>query len=75
MLYFIFLEKLIDNFRATSFTIQLGSNQLSGTDPNRLTVTASKYFINDRFDPTVSLAHDMAVIKLNEPINFTGTFT
>ncbi|XP_063907349.1 brachyurin-like [Zophobas morio] len=58
-------------YEATSFTIQLGSNQLSGTDPNRLTVTASKYFINDRFDPTVSLAHDMAVIKLNEPINFT----
>jgi secreted trypsin-like serine protease len=55
-------------YEATQFTIQMGSNQLESTDSNRVTVTATNYIINERFDPTVSLAHDVAVIKLDSPI-------
>ncbi|KAH0815124.1 hypothetical protein GEV33_007667 [Tenebrio molitor] len=53
---------------ATEFTIQLGSNQLDSTDNNRIVVNATTYYVEPRFDPTVSLRHDVGMIKLPSPV-------
>ncbi|EFA10764.1 serine protease H132 [Tribolium castaneum] len=58
-------------YEATQFTIQMGSNQLSSNDENRVIVTTSTYVIHEGFDPTISLANDIALIKLRMPITFT----
>jgi hypothetical protein len=56
---------------ATEFIIQLGSNQLDSVDDNRLVLSTSTYYVEPRFDPTVSFAHDVGMIKLRMPITFT----
>ena len=61
--------------RATQLTIQLGSNQLQGSDDGRVTITSSTYFYEPRFDPTLGVAHDIALIKIEEPLTFTGINT
>ncbi|XP_068897256.1 brachyurin-like isoform X3 [Tenebrio molitor] len=53
---------------ATEFSIQLGSNQLNSTDNNRVVLSATTYYVNPLFDPTVSLAHDVGMIKLPSPV-------
>ncbi|KAJ3643194.1 hypothetical protein Zmor_025919 [Zophobas morio] len=57
-------------YLATSFIIQLGSNLLQGEDENRLTLGASTYYYEPRFDPQL-LLHDIGLIKLNIPITYT----
>ncbi|XP_044271585.1 brachyurin-like [Tribolium madens] len=58
-------------YEATKFTIKMGSNQLSSNDANRVVVTTSTYVIHEGFDPTTSLANDIALIKLRMPVTFT----
>ncbi|XP_063907354.1 brachyurin-like [Zophobas morio] len=58
-------------YAATQLTIQLGSNQLQGSDDGRVTITSSTYFYEPRFDPTLGVAHDIALIKIEEPLTFT----
>ncbi|KAJ3626463.1 hypothetical protein MTP99_016955 [Tenebrio molitor] len=55
---------------ATEFSIQLGSNQLDSTDNNRVVLSSTIYYVEPRFDPTVSLAHDVGMIKLPTPVTF-----
>lgn len=50
----------------------MGSNQLESNDENRVTVTSSTYVIHEDFDPTQSLANDIALIKLRMPVTLTG---
>lgn len=60
-------------FRATDFTIQLGSNSLSSTDNNRVIVATSNYFVHSGYDPA-TLANDVGLIKLRQPVTFNGNF-
>ncbi|KAH0821080.1 hypothetical protein GEV33_001712 [Tenebrio molitor] len=55
---------------ATQFTIRLGSANLSGTDPNRVTLSTSTYFMHPEYSPE-TLEHDIALIKLHMPITYT----
>lgn len=69
------MEVINELFRATLFTISLGSTTLNGTDPNRVTVTATNYFLYDEagneYDPDI-LWHDIALIKLDSPVTTNG---
>jgi secreted trypsin-like serine protease len=55
---------------ATQFTIRLGSASLSGTDPNRVTLSTSTYFMHPEYSPE-TLEHDIALIKFHMPITLT----
>ena len=62
---------LTEFFRATLFTIQLGSNTLTEDDPNRVTVATSEYALHPEFNPT-TLENDVGLIKLRLPVEFTS---
>ena len=57
--------------RALQFTIRLGSNTLSGTDPNRVTVATTQYFVHPEYNP-MTLEHNIALIKLRMPVELTS---
>lgn len=52
------------------FTIHLGSNSLTSTDVNRLTVVTSTYIVHPSFNPS-TLEHDVGLIKFRLPIEYT----
>ncbi|KAJ3656405.1 hypothetical protein Zmor_015485 [Zophobas morio] len=54
---------------ANTFTIQLGSNLLSGTDANRLTLATATFVLHPEYDPE-TLHNDVALVKLRLPIAF-----
>jgi secreted trypsin-like serine protease len=56
---------------ATLFTIQLGSNSLTGDDPNRVTVATSDYILHPDFNPS-TLENDVGLIKLRLPVELTN---
>ncbi|KAJ3632614.1 hypothetical protein MTP99_009610 [Tenebrio molitor] len=56
---------------AISFTIRLGSNSLVDSDPNRVTVASSHYVAHPDYDP-LTLEHNIGLIALRLPIQFTG---
>ncbi|KAJ3656406.1 hypothetical protein Zmor_015486 [Zophobas morio] len=56
---------------ALQFTIRLGSNTLSGTDPNRVTVATTQYFVHPEYNP-MTLEHNIALIKLRMPVELTS---
>ena len=63
---------MTDIFRATLFTIQIGSNKLTEDDTNRVIVATSEYVIHPEFNPT-TLENDVGLIKLRIPVEFTST--
>lgn len=66
------IKKIIfTNYRGLLFKVQLGSNSLSGTDTNRLTVSTSLYYIHPDFDAD-TLDNDIGLIKFHMPISYTG---
>ncbi|XP_044266717.1 brachyurin-like [Tribolium madens] len=54
---------------ATSFRIQLGSNILEGTDPNRVTLATASFSLHPSYNPE-NLENDIGLIKLRLPIEF-----
>jgi hypothetical protein len=57
-------------YGAISFTIHLGSNSLSGSDPNRVTLSSSESEYFPIYNPD-TLEHDVGLIKLRMPIELT----
>jgi hypothetical protein len=57
-------------FRAVTVTIRLGSNNLQGSDPNRITVASSHVVPHPEFDPDTSV-NDIGLVKLRMPVEFT----
>ncbi|XP_063913800.1 brachyurin-like [Zophobas morio] len=56
--------------QATHFIIRLGSATLNDPDENRITLSASTYFLHPDFNPD-TLDNDIGMIKLHLPITFT----
>ncbi|RZB40521.1 Trypsin domain containing protein [Asbolus verrucosus] len=54
-------------YGAELFTIYLGSNDVEGDNPNRITVITTDYVLYPDFNPE-TLQHDVALIKLPMPI-------
>ncbi|RZC38661.1 brachyurin-like, partial [Asbolus verrucosus] len=54
---------------AVSFTIQLGSNNLKASDPNRVTAATSNYELHPDFNPD-TLENDVGLIKLRQPVMY-----
>jgi secreted trypsin-like serine protease len=52
---------------ATSFTITLGSTTLTGTDPDRVVLTATEYIQHENYS-SLSLANDIALIPLKQTV-------
>ncbi|XP_044267305.1 brachyurin-like [Tribolium madens] len=57
---------------AILFTIQIGSNTLTTTDPERVTLSSSEYVVHPNFDPD-RIENDIALIKLRMPVTYTWT--
>jgi secreted trypsin-like serine protease len=55
---------------AVTVTIRLGSNNLQGSDPNRITVASSHVVPHPEFDPDTSV-NDIGLVKLRMPVEFT----
>ncbi|KAH0811571.1 hypothetical protein GEV33_011222 [Tenebrio molitor] len=55
---------------AVSFSIQLGSINLSGTDPQRVTVTATSSIVHPDFDEE-TLVNNIGLINLPEALKYT----
>ncbi|XP_063913983.1 brachyurin-like [Zophobas morio] len=55
---------------AVLFTIHLGS--ISRSDPNRLTLSTSKYFLHPNYNPA-TLENDIALIQFRMPIEYTDS--
>lgn len=58
-------------FRANLFTILLGSNSLSSSDSNRLTVASSSYVIHPKYN-SITLENNIALIHLRSSVQYTG---
>jgi secreted trypsin-like serine protease len=56
---------------ATIFTIQLGSNTLTSTDPDREIFSTNDYVIHPDFVPD-TIENDIGLIKLRLPVSFTS---
>ncbi|KAJ3656404.1 hypothetical protein Zmor_015484 [Zophobas morio] len=56
---------------ALRFTIVLGINNLQDNGPNRLTVAAEEYILAPGYD-AFTLQHDIGLIKLRMPIEYTN---
>jgi secreted trypsin-like serine protease len=56
---------------AILFTIQLGSNKLSGDDAYRVTVATSNYVLHPDYNP-LTLENDIGLIELRMPVEFTS---
>jgi secreted trypsin-like serine protease len=55
---------------AVTITIRLGSNNLQGTDPNRVTVASSHVVPHPDFDPDTSV-NDIGLVKLRMPVELS----
>ncbi|KAJ3656449.1 hypothetical protein Zmor_015526 [Zophobas morio] len=55
---------------AHTVTIRLGSNKLTGSDPNRVILASSHVVVHPDFDPDTS-ANDVGLIRLRLPVEFT----
>jgi hypothetical protein len=60
-------------FSGVQFTIQLGSNKLDGTDPNRVTLATATFVIHPGYNPD-TLENDVGLIRLRLPIEFNRKF-
>lgn len=58
------------HFRATLFTILLGTNELQGNN-NTVKVATDIYFLHPDFNPT-TLEHDVGLIRFRMPVLFSG---
>jgi secreted trypsin-like serine protease len=56
-------------YNAVLFTIQLGSNYLNTSDPNRETLATSDWVVHPDFNPD-TIENDIGLIKLRMPITF-----
>jgi hypothetical protein len=56
---------------AILFTIQLGSNKLSGDDAYRVTVATSNYVLHPDYNH-LTLENDIGLIELRMPVEFTS---
>jgi secreted trypsin-like serine protease len=58
-------------YKAVLFTIQLGSNDLTTSDGNRVIVATSDWVVHPDFNPDTT-EHDIGLIKLRMPITYNG---
>ena len=70
---FCFILSYESKFRATLFTVSLGSATLNDDDPNRVTVATSTYYLHPDYNPQ-TLENDIGIIRLRMPITHTGIF-
>jgi secreted trypsin-like serine protease len=61
-------------YGGVQFTIQLGSNKLDGTDPNRVTLATATFVIHPGYNPD-TLENDVGLIRLRLPIEFNQYIT
>jgi hypothetical protein len=53
------------------FTIQLGSNQLDGSDSGTLKLTTDSFVLHPDYNPD-TLENDIGLIEFRMPVTFTG---
>ncbi|RZC37325.1 brachyurin-like, partial [Asbolus verrucosus] len=64
----------VTNIFATRYTINLGSNNLEGTDPNRVVVATATSVIHPDYNPD-TLENDVGLIRLRLPVDFNEYIT